>query len=317
MRPGVLLLATLLLCGTAIAQGDGEGPRGQIYLSYQSSEERDLVGAQITLHGGTIYARAVDFAVDYALNDRWSVSAELPLISRKAVVSPGAPRHDPLAIIPPHTESEFIDDGQFHTYWQDLRLEGRYLALSEPFIVEPYIAFTIPASDYPFFANAAVGRRLHRQEYGATLAYRPPFLYWYFSLKAGYVNAPSTLGVSIDGMRVFGQAIRFLNPRISVKVFFDSKHNKGMSVSTTPPDTTSELWYYHDRMIRHNYISAGIGADIALSDRNSLSIEWIKMPRAQDVFQLRKALNITVSRSFGSATPSKQARAARGPSVND
>jgi hypothetical protein len=312
--PGVLL-AALVVCGTAAAQGNGEGPRGQMYLSYQYHEERDLIGSNITIPTGTLYTRLVDFAVDYALNDRWSVSAGLPLISRK-VFDPNR-AHDPLFINPPHTESEFIDDGQFHTYWQDLRLEMRYLALTEPFIVEPYVQLIIPVSDYPFFANAAVGRRLHEQEYGATLAYRPPFLNWYFSLRAGYVDAPSTLGVSIDGTRVVGDAIRFLSPRISLRIFFSSKHNKGMPVSTTPPDRTSEQWYYHDRMIRHNYINMGIGTDIALSDRNSLSIEWIEMLHAQDVFQLRKALNITVSRSFGSATPSKRARGARGPSVND
>ena len=305
-------LAALVLCGAASAQ-EGEGPRGQINVSYQYSDERDLIGAHATIPTDTFYTHLVDFEVDYALNDRWSVSAGLPLISRKAF-DPNR-THDPLGIVPPHTESEFIDDGQFHTYWQDLRLEGRYLALTEPFIVEPYIELTIPASNYPFFANAAVGQRLHKQEYGATLAYRPPFLNWYFSLRAGYVNAPSTLGVSIDGTRVFGQAIRFLNPRIALKIFFSSKHNKGLTVA--PIDRTSEQWYYHDRMTRHNYLNVGIGADIALSDRNSLNIDWIKMPYAQDVFQLRKALNVTVSRAFGSATRSKRTRGGPRPSVND
>jgi hypothetical protein len=309
-----VLLAALALCGATAAQ-EGEGHRGQMSFSYQYSEARDIIGAHITIPTTPLYTRLVDFGVDYALNDRWSISAGLPLMSRK-VYDPNR-SHDPLFIIPPHTESEFIDDGQFHTYWQDLRLEGRYVALTEPFIVEPYLELTIPMSDYPFFANAAAGQRLHKQEYGATLAYRPPFLQWYFSMRMGYSNAPSTLGVSIDGVRVDGEAIRFLSPRISLKVFFSSKHNKGMVVPTTPIDRTTELWYYHDRMIRHNYIAAGIGTDIVLGNRNSLGIDWIKMPHAQDVFQLSKAFNITVSRSFGSAVPSQRPGRARGPSVND
>jgi hypothetical protein len=315
LRLGATLVA-LLLCGIAAAQAaDPEGHRGEMSLSYQYSEARDLIGAHLTIPTTPLYTRLVDFAVDYELNDRWSVSAGLPLISRK-VFDPNR-THDPLGIVPPRTESEFIDDGEFHTYWQDLRLEARYRALTEPFIVEPYFEYSLPMSDYPFFANGAVGQRLKRQEYGATLAYRPPFLQWYFSLRAGYANAPSTLGVSIDGVRVDGQAIRFLSPRIALRVFFSSKHNKGMLVPSTPIDRTSQLWYYHDRMIRHNYISAGLGADIALGNRNSLGVDWIKMPHAQDVFQLQKAFNISVSRSFGSPTPSSGAKRIRLPASND
>ena len=133
------------------------------------------------------------------------------------------------------------------------------------------------------------------------------------------MNAPSTLGVSIDGVRVFAQAIRFLNPRVSVKAFFSSKHSTGTPVPPNPAaiDRTTEWWYYHDRLIRHNYITAGIGTDLELSDRNSLSIDWVRMAHAQDVFQLRKALNITVSRSFGPPAPSKSGGRTRLRSTAD
>jgi hypothetical protein len=189
--------------------------------------------------------------------------------------------------------------------------------MTDPFIVEPYIELSIPMSDYPFFANSAPGQHLRRLEYGTTLAYRPPFLQWYFHLLAGYANLPSTLGVSIDGTRVDGQATRFLNQQVSLRVFFSSKHSKGWPVPITLPPFTSELWYDHDRMFRHNFINVGIGTDIAWKNSNTLSIDWIRMPHAQDVFQSRKGLNVTLSRSFGSPVASKHPGRARTPSVSN
>jgi hypothetical protein len=299
-------LAGLTVAWTAVAQ-EGEGHRGQMVLAYQDSEAQNLAGTDVTIPTSPIKIRLFDFAVDYALNDHWSISAGLPLISR-SFFDPNR-GHDPLAIIPPHTESEFIDDGEFHTYWQDLRLGTRYLALTEPFIVEPYFEYSIPMSDYPFFAGAAVGQRLRKFEYGTTLAYRPPFLQWFFSWRMGYVNAPATLGISIDGVRIDAEAVRFLGPRVSMKVFFSSKHSKGVPVSThnVPVPHTSEAWYEHDRMIRHNYISAGIGVGLALNERSSLGIDFVQMPKAQDVFKLKHALNFSVSRSFGRPVPGQRA----------
>jgi hypothetical protein len=314
-----LSASVLATAARPVAAQDAETHRGTMALSYQYNEAQNLLGGDVTIPTGVLTTRLIDFSFDYALNDRWSVSAGLPLISRKAF-DPNR-GHDPLRIIPPHTESEFIDDGEFHTYWQDLRLGARYLAITEPFIVEPYVEYSIPASAYPFFANAAVGQHLRKFEYGTTLAYRPPFLQWFFSWRMGYVDAPATLGVSIDGVRIDAEAVRFLSPRVSMSVFFSSKHSKGNALHPGPPPPpgvfTTEAWYQHDRMIRHNYISTGIGTTVALGDRNVLSIDWLRMARAQDVFKLKNALNFSVSRSFGPPAPSKHAGGRQLPTTPD
>jgi len=282
--------------------------------TYQYNEARDLVSTEFVIPTTPITTHLLDVAVDYELNDRWSVSAGLPLISRKAL----APSHDPLRIIPPHPESDFVDDGSFHAYLQDLRVAVRYRALADPLIVEPYVYVGLPVSDYPFFAVSAVGQNLRKTEIGSTFAYRPPFLRWFFSLEAGYVFSPETLGVNIDTTRVDAEAVYFVGPRVSAKIFVSSKNGTGIAPPRTP-DFTSQEWYYHDRMIRHNYVNAGVGVDWMLSDRNSLSIDWIEMVHAEDVFELRKALNVTVSRSFGAAAPSSKRDRTRGraPTVAD
>jgi hypothetical protein len=307
LRPHVLV-AVLLACTTAAAQEDDvEAPRGQMAFTYQYNEMRDLDSLEFVIPTSPITTHLVDFAASYAVNDRLTLSAGLPLISRKAL----APSHDPLRIIPPHPESDFVDDGHFHTYFQDLRIGASYVVITDPIIVEPYVEVSFPVGDYPFFAVSAVGQQLRKTEIGSTVAYRPPFLRWYFGLRAGYVSLPKTLGANVDTMRVDAETVYFVNSQLAVKLFLSSKNGHGISPPLAP-DFTSELWYYHDRMIRHNYINAGLGVDWMLNNRNVLSIDWIQMVHAEDVFKLRKGLNVTVSRSFGSATPRSKHSRPRG-----
>jgi hypothetical protein len=236
----------------------------------------------------------IDFAVSYRITDRWTVNAGLPVISREWK---GGPSHNPLNIVPPQYDSEFVDDGHFHTFAQDLRLGAGYLLLEQPVSLEVHLEYGIPASDYPFFAASAVGRNLQTIEVGATAAYRPPFLPWYFSLRTGYVMTDEVLGIDTNAVRVTADATRFVNAQVALNVFITSKNGKGISPPQTP-DFTSELWYRHDQIIRHNYANLGLGVNWALGDRHVLNFTLLKMIHAEDVFELRDALSVTLSRSF-------------------
>jgi hypothetical protein len=302
----IVLTAAIVVgwASTASAEGaDTEAHRAVMSLSYQYSLEQNLIASHFVIPTQPITGKSLDLAIDYALNDHWTVTAALLWIEKK-VFDPFR-SHDPLRMIPPHTEADFVDDGQFHGYLQDLRVGATYLALVDPIVVEPYVTATTPASQYPFFANAGIGTRVRRLEVGSTIGYRPPFLPWYFSLRVGYSYAHKVLGFDVDASRVDGEAVYFVNPRISIKTFFSSKNGQGVVLPVTPPapDFTSEFWYQHDRFIRHNYITNGVGMDWKIDNRNSLSMSWIRMAHPEDIFDIKKAYDVTLSRQFGSAVP--------------
>jgi hypothetical protein len=142
-------------------------PRGQLSLTYQTQKTQDLVLSHTVMRGAAVNTHLIDAEVRYRIKDRWTITAGLPLISREWK---GGPSHNPLTIVPPQTDSDFVDDNHYHTYLQDLRLGASYLVTSEPIAVEPYIEYSIPASDYPFFAASAVGRQLQTIEVGTTLS---------------------------------------------------------------------------------------------------------------------------------------------------
>ena len=308
--------AALALAGVAArAQDVTRDPterRGEIDITYQHSEEQDLHctapagicatdGGVIPTH--VVTTQSLDFNVRYALKERWTIEGGLPLISRKwggdgkLPEDPIGYNHDPRNFIPPHTEATFTDDGRYHTYFSDWRVGGRYLLLRDPVIVEPYLMIGFPATDYPFLGSAAPGEHVRREEIGATIAYRPPFLNWYFSVEIGYQYVEKTLDVNKDATRVDAEIVYFASPKIAVKLFASSKNGHGI---LSPPvvDFTSDVYYNHDRLIRHNYINAGLGTDWTLSDRSRLNFSWIQMAHAEDIFHLRGAVSMSLSRGF-------------------
>lgn len=278
--------------GKPARRADTEG-RGEMALTYQYQRAQNLVSEDFTINSAPITTHLVDFAVDYRINERWTLNAGLPFISREWK---GGRSHDPLNIAPPQLDSEFVDDNHFHGFFQDLRLGAAYLLLEQPVSLEVHLEYGIPVSDYPFFAASAVGRHLQTIEAGATAAYRPPFLPWYFSLRTGYVMTDPVLGINTDAMRVTADATRFMNERIALNVFLAAKNGKGISPPRTPD--SSELWYRHDQIIRHNYANVGVGVNWALGDRSVLNFTVLKMVHVEDVFELRDALSVTLSRPF-------------------
>ena len=293
-RAAVAVLAVLACSLTAAQENDEAAPRGQMSFTYQNQKTQDLVLSHGTLNSPVVRTHLIDVAVSYRFKDRWTIHAGLPFISRESTPTQS---HNPLNLVPPVLDSDFVDDGHYHTYAQDLRLGASYRVLDEPVSVEPYLEYGIPASDYPFFAASTVGRNLQTIEAGTTVAYRPPFLQWYFSLRAGYQMADKVLGYDIDAMRVTADAAYFINPRMTLNLFLTSKNGKGFDAPAVP-DFTSPLWYRHDQITRHNFKNLGAGVDWSLDGRNVLNFTLLKMVHAEDVFRLQRGVSVSLTRAF-------------------
>lgn len=287
--------AALLACSLAASQEIGESaPRGQISITYQNQKTHDLVLSHGTLNSPVVRTHLIDFHASYRIKERWTIHVGLPVISRESTPTQS---HNPRSFVPPVRDSDFVDDGHYHTYLQDLRLGASYLVRDEPVSVAPYLEYGIPASDYPFFAASTVGRHVQTIEVGTTAAYRPPFLQWYFSLRAGYQMADKVLGYDIDAVRITADAAYFVSPRLTLNVFLTSKNGKGFDPPLAP-DFTSPLWYHHDQITRHNFKNLGAGVDWLLDERNVLNFTLLKMVHAEDVFRLQRGVSVTLTRAF-------------------
>ena len=92
-------------------------------------------------------------------------------------------------------------------------------------------------------------------------------------------------------------SVYFLGPRVTLNAFLFSKNGNGCDTSITP-DMTSEAWYRHDQVTKHNYANIGFGVNWAVNERSVLNFTTLTMVHAEDVFELRDALSVSLSRSF-------------------
>lgn len=296
MRSFSVTLAGATVMGLTIsASGFAQESRGHVSLSYQNIRIDGFQSSIGKLPIGETDTHSLAVEVDFELNDRWRLSAGLPLI-RKRYRGPGP--HVPVALVPPSND-EFIDDGSYHTEFQDLHVGLHYVLRSDDVTLEPFIAFGIPASDYPFFGHAAVGQNLDRLELGSLLAFSPALSDFYFRAIPAYQFVEETLGVNIDHWKLDLEVGYFFTPRIAGRLFVMFKDGDGLVFPDDfPPPRTDERWHQHDRMVKHNYRNAGIGADYAVNEQLSLSLSVMTMIHAEQVHDMRHTLTVGMTRAF-------------------
>lgn len=288
------MLVPVLCYSAELPEGYSPG-HGQFIVSYQYIHVDGFEATAGTIPFGTTDTYALNFGVDYQLNERWGIDFGIPLVRKRYQ---GDAPHNPMLINPPQ-DAEFIDTGSYHTNFQDWHLALRFKALDGNFGIEPFLALGVPSNDYPFFAHSAVGQRLTKVDVGTRFTYQPGLADIFYRLDVSYVFVEKTLGVNINHWRLTAEAGYFFSPRFSGRAFFLLKEGNGLKVPEDfPPPRDTEYWYQHDRMVRHNYINAGLGIDWSVSEKYQLSLSAFTMVYADQVHIVKYALTASIARAF-------------------
>ena len=295
--------ATLLLIlanATNIASAAEEGSRaghGNVSVLYQYISVDGFEASQGEIDIGTVDTHTLYFEVDYHLTDRLTLVAGIPYIRERYK---GPFPHDPLALDPPRPEVENVDQGDWNSDFQDFHFGVRYLLKdSDTLLVEPFAIYGIPSNDYPFFGHAAIGQNLQRLEIGSSFTYVPPISDAWYGLDLGYAFVEETLGVNIDHWNIRAEAGYFFSQRLAGRAFILHKQGSGLIFPEDfPPPRTDEMWYQHDRLIKHNFTNVGVGLDWSLSGGYRLTSSVLTMVRAEQVHKVRYAITLGLTRSF-------------------
>ena len=155
---------------------------------------------------------------------------------------------------------------------------------------------TIPSHDYSTHAHASIGQHLLRGEIGSTVSYRPPFDDWYVSASGSHVFSEHPLGVNIDHWKAELEAGYFLAPNFAARALLLVKQGNGLSF---PRDfVTPELFETHDKLIKNNFVEAGVGFDWFLDGGRRVSGTAIRMIHSEDTHILKYGFLLTVGQSF-------------------
>ena len=283
------------------AEPGSRAGHGFFSLSYQYVSVDGFESSVGKLPTGTVESHALIFDIEYFINDKIALIAGIPYFRKQ---HQGAAIHDPLKLDPPRPYIENVDQGVWNSGFADFHLGIRYLAKDGPFVIEPFASFGVPSNQYPFFGAAAVGQRLLKFQLGTSFAWFPGLSNAYYRADIAYVFVEKTLGVNVNHWRVNAEVGYQFTPRLTARVFMLLKDGKGLSV---PEDFTSadgvftitdEKWYQHDRLIKHNFMNAGIGLDWAVNEKYLLSANVMFQPWAEQVHAMEYAVTVGMSRSF-------------------
>ena len=278
MRP---LLLYILFFGSVhfVSAQAAKNGEGSLRLEYQFIRTGDFDSSIGDLDIGNTDAHVFMLSGSYAVNNRLTLSASLPYIKKR---HEGALPHNPALELTafPQADQSLIDDGNFHSDWQDLYVSVSYLAKDGALSLSPFVSVGVPTNDYPFYAHAAVGRNIWHVPVGVAFSYTPHFSDFFFNGDVAYVFTEKSLGVDINHWLVNLDFAYYLTPRFAPKVFFNIKHGtKGLSFPDDFDVTAlnDESWYFHDRTIKHNFVNGGVGFDWVVSDKYMLSASALTM----------------------------------------
>lgn len=251
-------------------------------------------------HGGEARSESLLFGIDYGLNERWSLSASIPLI-RKRYRGP-AP-HVPALLDPPNNTAPFIDDGLYHGGWQDFRFGLHYATRWRAFLISPYVVAHVPSHDYPHFGQAAIGQNRHKLQLGVGIGRvleTYPF-YYRFDLSHSFVER--TLGRSVDHTIYDLSLGWFATERLALSVFGRKKTGKGVEPTDRaffgPPPFRNEAWYQHDRLFPHEYELVGASLEWMVDEDYAIGLSFSQMAGGNYVQRIDLASSITLTRFFG------------------
>src|SRR5688500_15255802 len=182
------LVAAWLLAGWAPAtfgqawvQPKGEG---SVSLGYQNWYAKNhLLGDGLKYDRGHMLTQVIGLGVAYGFTDRFTVTADLPVVFTRYDPVPGdlgvgAHGHRP------HT----VDDGAWHGTVTDVRLEARFNASLRPLAITPFFSAVVPTHRYETFGHAVAGRDMREYQFGVALGrqFDPILPRAYFDLRYGY-----------------------------------------------------------------------------------------------------------------------------------
>lgn len=313
-----------LLClaaGSAHADGDdwsfdvpgntSAAGHGRITIGLQAAHTEGIISDQGVNFNESLVTdvRSLNIGVDYWLSEQWSVHASLPFISKRALGDPGMHNQNRLAT--PHPESPFIDDGRYHSAWQDWQLGLNYHTSLGTLEIEPHLVFTYPSHDYVFFASAPVGQRLKKLRIGADVSQRLGRSNFHYSAGYSYefverIEDIQVGGVQRGNLNTDNQYLRVsawydFSPQLTARVFASRRTGNGLTNLETrriDPTLTSELWYQHDRLLQYNYAIAGLGSTWRFNEKWSASASVATMVWVRVNHDLKYAYELQVLRSF-------------------
>jgi hypothetical protein len=309
-RTAALALASsFLVAGTARAQAwlpaKGEG---SVSALYQNIFVKDHMPEGQFVDLGHIYSHGLLVDLTYGLTDRVALTLGVPMMATKYK----GDRPHPTV----------LDDGTWHSSWQDFRFALRYNAVQGPVAITPFVGTAIPSNAYETYAHSAVGRRLRELQVGVSVAALldrvVPGLFVQGRYALGF--SENVLDISTDRSLADVEIGYFVTPEVRVFGMVGG-HYQYEGLDLPPPPiplasvATPEQVVNHDRIAKDRALNVAIGTSVSLTDSIDLFGSFIRTVAGRNGHAINRGISTGVSWSFKRKGVEQAARGREGSLV--
>jgi hypothetical protein len=253
MRALSLISLLLVLPVSSLAQA-WLSPKGDgtVSLLYQNDIDRlHTFSDSRTKDRGHVYFDAAIVNTDFSLTDRLAITVSLPFIAGKYV---GPFPH--LLVRGQADTAIAVDNGHFHSGFQDFRINVRYALTQGPLKITPLFQAVQPSNNYASFGHAAIGFNEREYRVGVNIGRRlDPILRKAFVQGQYAFGFSPVIAANIAPKRSYGelQLGYLVNRRISIQssgVLTWSHNGLEDDYNLFPNNLTDEQYLNHDRLNR-------------------------------------------------------------------
>jgi len=288
-----LFCAFLVIPSAVLAQA-WLSPKGEgtVSLSYQNQYVADHVFQNGDAHDiGHIYSQALTLDVDYSITNNLAVRVAVPFVAGmyKGPV--------------PHQLS--MDNGAYHTTFQDFTTDIRYRLTKRKVVVTPFFRAVIPSNNYTYFAHSAAGRDQHEYHLGTNLGRRldPLLPNAFVQAQYSYAFVERVLGIAPNRSNLELQLGYFLTPRISLLgtgQYMYTHSGVELNYYLAQAGLPDDQWIHHDQIAKASVLDLGGGSTFAITPAWQMFLTVARSIEGRNAHFHAAVVTIGVSRSFGS-----------------
>jgi hypothetical protein len=303
VRVAVLALASSFVV-TSAARAQAWLPakgEGSVSVLYQNIFVTDHMPSGEFVDFGHIYSHGLLADLTYGLTDRVALTLGVPVMVTKYK----GDRPHPTV----------LDDGTWHSSWQDFRFALRYNAVRGPVAITPFVGTVLPSNAYETYAHSAVGRRLRELQVGVSFAALLDGLLPGLFVQGRYALgfSENVLDISTDRSLADMEIGYFVTPELRVFGLVGGYYQyEGIDLPVPPISAASvltpEQLVNHDRIVKDRALNLGAGLSVALTDSIDLYGSFIKTVAGRNGHAINRGISAGVSWSFKRKGPEQTAR---------
>jgi opacity protein-like surface antigen len=244
---------------------------------------------------GHIWSKTMLLDVTYGLTDKVAISFSLPWITSKYEGT------FPHPITPDFSQASPLDDGRYHSAFQDLRFDIRYNVTKKGMVLTPFIGTATPSHDYGYYGHTVVGKDLNEMQVGLSGAKMLDAILpgLFVQGRYAYTIAEKVIDISHNRSNIDLETGYFITPKLRVLALGTGQvTHGGLDFSITAPLDNYALFQYHDQISRENFLTLGGGAAYSLTENFDLFSSMIHTVTARNGHAIDRGLTIGLTWSF-------------------